>query len=130
MKELRNENKENLKYEYLIVDATVVNRTNWCMMITGSNLSWGKWDTSPVNVMPQKEMKFLCRGRSDSPSGTEGWATWVLEGHPKSPEIKITFDNPAVGSDKVSITCDPKDVVAISANQSKGKHNCVTYIIG
>ncbi len=118
--------------EYLIVDAIVCNRTSWPMRLTGSNLSWGKWVQTPIDVPPNKDGKFVAQGRDSSPSGTTGWAEWVLEGHPSgmAPKIRVTFDNPAVGPDKVSITCEPRDLVHVQAVQTRGNHNYVTYTIG
>lgn len=59
-------------YEYLQVQATVINFTNVLMQITGSDLSWGKWMQSPVDVQPENIISFGSQGRDSSPSGTTG----------------------------------------------------------
>ncbi len=111
-------------YEYLQVQATVNNFTGLEMKLTGSDLSWGKWMKSPINVPAYDQGSFSSQGRDSSPSGTEGWATWTLG----TATIKVTFSSPFSGSNTQTITCDSKQY-AVSAKGTDGHVNNVTYTI-
>ncbi len=111
--------------EYLQVQATVINFTDKPMEITGSDLSWGKWIKSPVNVGSYDSSTFASQGRDSSPSGTEGWATWKLG----DATIKVTFSSPFVGSNDQSITCTPLGRYKVSATGTSGNVNIVTFTI-
>lgn len=111
-------------YEYLQVQATVINFTSTPMLITGSDLSWGKWMQSPVDVEPQGSIAFGSQGREDSPSGTTGWAAWKIG----TATITVKFDCPLRGSNSQSITCDSASFV-VSATGTGGDVNRVTFVI-
>ncbi len=113
-----------LKYEYLQVRATVMNFTNVPMEVTGSDLSWGKWINSPVNVPAYDESGFASQGRDSSPSGTEGWATWKLG----SASVKVTFSCPLHGSNQQSIVCSSTDYV-VTASGTGGDVNYLKFTI-
>jgi len=108
----------------------VQNRTNWEMKLIGSNLSWGKWVTTPVDVSAGSTMHFEAEGREASPSGTEGWASWQLIGNPSAAKITVNFNVPYIGSDTASISCDPSGVVATSYDQSHGDADSINYYVG
>ena len=118
-------------YEYLEVDATVINLTDWDMDLVTSHLEWGKFDEghSPISVPKKGKMSFTARGRSASPSGTEGYAVWTLKNHPESPQIKAYFCNPAIGSSQADIECKP-NCISVSVKSGGGKKFVVTYIVG
>jgi hypothetical protein len=119
------ETTDNLKYEYLQVRATVNNFTSHDMIITGSNLSWGKWIQSPVDTPAGDSSIFSSQGRDSSPSGTEGWAAWKIG----SAEIKVTFDCPLRGSNKQTITCTPSNAFKVSCAGTGGDVNSIVYKI-
>ncbi len=113
-----------LKYEYLQVRATVINFTGIPMEITGSDLSWGKWISSPVNVPANDESGFSSQGRDSSPSGTEGWATWKLG----RATVRVTFSCPLRGHNDQSITCDSSDFV-VTATGTGGDVNYLKFTV-
>jgi hypothetical protein len=112
-------------YEYLQVQATVINFTDQTMEITGSDLSWGKWIKSPVKVDAYDSSTFASQGRDSSPSGTEGWATWKLG----DATIRVTFSCPFIGSNTQTIACTPSGRYKVSATGTGGNVNLVTYTI-
>lgn len=93
------ERPADLYYEYLQVQGTVRNDTDQPMILTGSDLSWGKWMKSPVDVPAHGSITFGSQGRDSSPSGTEGWATWSIGGT----TISIDFSCPLNGSNSQDI---------------------------
>lgn len=111
-------------YEYLKVEATVNNFTGEEMVLTGSDLSWGKWIQSPVNVPKYDNKGFSSQGRDSSPSGTEGWATWTLGGA----SVKVTFSSPFSGSNTQTISCSSTKYL-VSAKGTDGHVNTVTFTI-
>ena len=111
-------------YEYLQVQATVNNFTGQAMIITGSDLSWGKWMASPVDVPSLDSISFSSQGRDSSPSGTEGWATWTIG----SAVIKVTFSCPYIGSNDQSISCSEGNYV-VSCTGTGGNVNNIIYKI-
>ena len=113
------------KYEYLQVSATVINFTGEPMIITGSNLDWGKWIQSPVDTPPMGVSTFASQGRDSSPSGTEGWATWKIG----KATIRATFSCPFIGHNDQTITCDPSGAYRVSAQGTGGNVNSVVYKI-
>lgn len=113
-----------LRYEYLQVRATVMNFTSVPMEISGSDLSWGKWINSPVNVPAYDESGFASQGRDSSPSGTEGWATWKLG----NATVKVTFSCPLHGSNQQSISCSSPDYV-VTASGTGGDVNYLKFTI-
>ena len=120
-----------VKYKYLEVIATVNNRTAYDMILKTVHLEWGKFieGKSPINVPAHGVMNFSACGRDSSISGTEGYIEWTIPQHPQDPTIKATFDNPAVGKCKASITCDP-ECVAVNWNGKSANSFHVTYTIG
>ena len=124
---------QNLKYEYLEVIGNVRNRTSWDMVLVTSHIAWGKFDEgkSPVGVPANGVMEFVARGRDSSPTGTEGYAKWVLKGHPHG-EVTITafFNNPAVGSCEARIECNPKNIVSIQVEGKSQNSFHPVYTIG
>ncbi len=118
-------NDPSVKMEYLQVRATVANFTGQPMIITGSDLSWGKWISSPVDTPAFDSTSFASQGRDSSPSGTEGWATWKLG----NAVIKVTFSSPFTGSNTQSITCTPSGAYKVSAAGTSGNVNFVNYKI-
>lgn len=118
-------------YEYLEVDATVINMTDWNMELKTAHIEWGKFDEghSPISVPRRGTTNFSARGRSGSPSGTEGYAAWSLEGHPEAPTITAYFCNPAIGKCKAGIDCVPACITVAAKGASANKF-VVTYIIG
>jgi hypothetical protein len=115
----------NVKYEYLQVRATVSNFTSQAMVVTGSDLSWGKWIKSPVDTPGYDSSTFASQGRDSSPSGTEGWATWKLG----DAVIKVTFSSPFSGSNTQSISCTPEGAYKVSCTGTDGHVNTVSYKI-
>jgi len=113
---------DKLMYEYLQVRATVVNFTDQTMILTGSDLSWGKWIQSPVDVPKEDSITFASQGRDSSPSGTEGWASWKIG----SATITVNFSCPLHGSNSQSITCDSPAFI-VSATGTGGDVNTVSY---
>jgi hypothetical protein len=113
-----------LKYEYLQVRATVINFTGIPMEIAGSDLSWGKWINSPVNVPANDESSFASQGRDSSPSGTEGSATWKLG----TATVRVTFSCPLHGSNEQSITCDSPQYV-VNAAGTGGDVNYLKFTV-
>jgi hypothetical protein len=109
--------------------ANVHNNTDWAMRLTGSNLEWGKFVTSPIDVAAHSVGNFYAEGRQDSPSGTMGWATWMLEGN-NGIVVRVDFDNPYSGSDSVSIATTPVGAVPTSVTQTGGDSDYVDYYIG
>jgi hypothetical protein len=116
---------EKVLYEKLQVRAVVINFTSHPMVIKGSDLSWGKWMQSPVDVGPYGTSNFSSQGRDSSPSGTEGWATWSLGGA----TIHVTFSCPLVGSNGQSITCKPESLFTVGCTGTGGDVNSVVYEI-
>jgi len=120
-------------YEYLEVDGTVINRTDWYMELVTVHMSWGKFDEgkSPVNVYAHGKMNFTARGRSGSISGTEGYAKWRIVDHPSGKDIFVTinFDNPAVGKCMASITCKPDIIPCAVEGKSHNKFEPI-YTVG
>jgi hypothetical protein len=114
-----------LFYEYLQVRATVNNFTSSDMILTGSDLSWGKWMQSPVDTPSGDSSTFSSQGRDSSPSGTEGWATWKIA----DAVIKVTFSCPLNGHNDQSITCTPLGAFKVSSSGTGGDINSVTYKI-
>ncbi len=112
-------------YEYLQVQATVSNFTDQSMILTGSNLSWGKWMQTPVDVPAQDASNFSSQGRDSSPSGTEGWATWSIG----KATITVMFSSPFVGSNTQSITCVPAGAYSVSCNGTGGHVNTCGFKI-
>lgn len=112
-----------VKYEYLQVRATVTNATDQDMRLTGSDLSWGKWITSPVDTPRRGSSKFASQGRDSSPSGTEGWAEWVIGGA----VIRVTFACPLHGSNSQSITCTPSGRFTVTSRGTGGDVNNVEF---
>jgi hypothetical protein len=90
-------------YEFLQVRATVINFTDQEMVLTGYDLSWGKWIQPPANVPAHDLIPFGSQGRDSSPSGTEGWANWRIGGA----DIKVTFGCPFVSGNFQTISCNP-----------------------
>jgi Aegerolysin len=112
-------------YEYLQVQATVRNMTGLPMTITGSDLSWGKWMQSPVDVPAGGSITFSSQGRDSSPSGTEGWASWKVG----NANVTVDFSCPLHGSNSQSIGSDQASV-ATACNGTGGNVNtCVFYIM-
>ena len=103
---------------------TVNNFTGEEMVLTGSDLSWGKWIQSPVNVPKYDNKGFSSQGRDSSPSGTEGWATWTLGGA----SVKVTFSSPFSGSNTQTISCSSTKYL-VSAKGTDGHVNTVTFTI-
>lgn len=126
-------NLSGLKYEFLEVLAVVENKTSWEMTLVTGHVEWGKFDEgkSPVNVPANGKMEFSARGRDSSPSGTSGYATWTLKGHPAgNVTVKATFDNPAFGSCKASITCEPAGAVSVRVEGKSQNSFKPHYTIG
>jgi hypothetical protein len=63
------------------ISITIRNATNNLMKFTGSSLS----GTVIADVKPGKAVAF-------DTQGTPGWATWILNGSPKAPTIKVSWD--------------------------------------
>nr|WP_315195988.1 hypothetical protein [uncultured Flavobacterium sp.] len=115
----------HVMYEYLQVRATVINFTNQDMILTGSDLSWGKWINSPVDTPRSDTSTFGSQGRDSSPSGTTGWATWKIG----NAIITVNFDCPLNGSNSQSITCEPKGAFNVSATGTGGNVNICSFKI-
>jgi len=113
------------RYEYLQVRATVINFTNDPMIITGSNLDWGKWIQSPVDTPAMGISTFASQGRDSSPSGTEGWATWKIG----KATLRGTFSCPLIGHNDQDLTCDPPGAYRVSAQGTGGNINSVVFKI-
>lgn len=113
------------RYEYLQVRATVTNATDYNMKLTGSDLSWGKWIHSPVDTPLRGSSQFSSQGRDSSPSGTEGWAEWAINGA----VIRVTFACPLHGSNSQSITCSPSGRFNVTCSGTGGDVNTVEYKI-
>ncbi len=111
-------------YEYLQVRATVNNFVGEAMVLTGSDLSWGKWIQTPVDVPAYDDKGFASQGRDSSPSGTEGWATWKLG----DATIKVTFSSPFSGDNTQSISCTP-DLYKVSSSGTQGHVNNAVFTI-
>jgi hypothetical protein len=116
---------DNLKYEYLQVRASVGNFTKQPMVLTGSDLSWGKWIQSPVDVPGPGMKSFASQGRDMSPSGTEGWATWKIG----NAVIRVTFSCPLKGPNDQTIKCTPDNLFKVSCEGTGGDVNTITYSI-
>lgn len=114
-----------VRYEYLQVKATVNNFTGEEMVLTGSDLSWGKWIKSPVNTPRYDNSSFSSQGRDSSPSGTEGWAEWKLG----EAVIKVTFSSPYSGSNTQTISCTLPSRYKVTCSGTDGHTNTVTYNI-
>lgn len=119
-------------YLYLEVNATVDNKTQWDMILKTSHIEWGKFDEgkSPIDVSALSKGEFVARGRDSSPSGTEGYAKWIIKNHPQNPVITASFCNPAVGKCSASITCEPIDAVSVKCEGKSANKFNVTYTIG
>jgi hypothetical protein len=117
-------NDPSLRYEYLQVQATVINFTDKAMVFTGADLSWGKWMRSPVDTPSYDSSTFSSQGRDSSPSGTEGWATWNLG----SAVVRVTFSSPYIGSNTQAITCT-SGAYNVSAEGTGGNVNTVVFKI-
>jgi len=115
----------NVMYEYLQVRGTVINFTNNDMVITGSDLSWGKWINSPVDTPKMDTTNFGCQGRDSSPSGTTGWASWKIG----NAVITINFDCPLHGSNSQSISCSPEGAYKVSCTGTGGDVNVCSFKI-
>src|SRR3954447_14261476 len=90
------------------------NHTNNLMRLQGADLSWGKWGSStPVDVQPHSHIDFDSMGRENSPSGTEGWASWKLEGWYTDTTITVRWNDPYTGSNDSSIDCQPPGAVEL-----------------
>lgn len=113
------------RYEYLQVQAVVTNFTSVPMVIMGSDLSWGKWMQSPVNVNPFSSMRFGSQGRDSSPTGTTGWAKWQVG----NAVITVNFDCPLHGKNSQSIDCAPAGLFKVTATGTGGDINFVTFEI-
>ncbi|HXU33000.1 MAG TPA: aegerolysin family protein [Thermoanaerobaculia bacterium] len=111
-------------YEYLQVQATVINFLDQEMVLTGSDLSWGKWMSSPVNVPKSDTSNFSSQGRDSSWSGTEGWVTWKVGGA----TIKVTFSSPYSGDNTQGISCTP-DLFDVKASGTQGHINNAKFTI-
>jgi len=112
-------------YEYLKVEATVTNATDYDMKLTGSDLSWGKWIQSPIDTLKHGSSTFSSQGRSGSPSGTEGWAEWAIHGA----VIRVTFSCPYRGSNNQSIDCSPSGRFNVSCQGTGGDVNRIVYTV-
>jgi len=109
----------------------VHNHTNYRMILTGSNLSWGKWGQSPVDVPSHSHINFDSMGRENSPSGTEGWATWQLEDQPIT--ITVRWDDPYIGSNNFGMESNPPHAVPMSMEPSdppSGSNVTVHFHVG
>ncbi len=115
--------QDNLQYEYLQVRGTVINFTKDDMILTGSDLSWGKWINSPVDTKSMDTSNFGSQGRDSSPSGTTGSASWKIG----NAVITINFDCPLKGSNSQSITCSPKGAYTVSSNGTGGDVNICSF---
>ncbi|MEO5644944.1 MAG: aegerolysin family protein [Bacteroidia bacterium] len=111
------------QYEYLQVRATVINFTDQSMILTGSDLTWGKWINSPVDTPSMDTTTFGSQGRDSSPSGTTGWATWTVGGA----TITVNFDCPLHGSNSQSITCSPATAYKVASSGTGGDVNSCTF---
>ena len=109
--------------ESLQVRGIIINSADTVMIMTGSDLSWGQWIHSPVNVNDKSSSTFACQDRAASPSGTEGWATWKIG----DAKIKITFDASYRGSNSQSITCSPKGAYKVTCSDRAGSLNKCTF---
>lgn len=121
------------QYGYLEVLAQVENKTSWEMVLGAAHIEWGKFDEgkSPVNVAANGKMEFSARGRSGSISGTEGYAKWTLKGHPSGQvTITATFSNPAVGSCKAKIACEPANAVSVKVEGKSQNSFKPHYTVG
>ncbi|HXU46398.1 MAG TPA: aegerolysin family protein [Thermoanaerobaculia bacterium] len=114
-----------VSYEYLQVRAKMINYTSEEMIITGSDLTWGKWITSPVNVPAKSDRDFASQGRSSSPSGTEGWATWRIG----KANIRVSFARPYNGLPDQRITCEPAIAYRVTSSGTQGDVNHVTFTV-
>ncbi|MGB7195625.1 MAG: hypothetical protein WBD81_19395 [Collimonas pratensis] len=112
-------------YERLQVQGTVSNFTAHPMILKSSDLSWGKWMQSPVDVASFSTGRFGSQGRDSSPSGTEGTATWQLG----NAVITINFSCPLRGSNGQSISCEPKGAFKVSCTGTGGDVNACTFQI-
>lgn len=112
-------------YERLQVQGTVSNFTQQPMILKGSDLSWGKWIQSPVDVASFSNNRFASQGRDSSPSGTEGTATWQLG----SARIIITFSCPLRGSNTQTIRCEPPGAFNVSCDGTGGDVNSCSFQI-
>lgn len=115
--------KNNVMYEYLQVRGTVINFTNEDMIITGSDLSWGKWINSPVDTPKMDTTSFGSQGRDSSPSGTTGSASWKIG----KAVITINFDCPLHGSNSQSISCSPAGAYKVSSTGTGGDVNVCSF---
>jgi len=113
-----------VRYEYLQVQATVVNFTDTPMIIKKSDLSWGKWMQSPVDTPADNISNFSCQGRDSSPSGTEGYAIWRIG----SAEIRADFSSPFIGSNTQSISCNSA-AYKVTCTGTDGHVNQCTFMI-
>lgn len=112
-------------YEYPQVHATVGNFTDQPMILTGTNLSMGKWIRTPVDVPAQVASSFRSQGGDSSRSGTEGWVSWSI-GHAT---ITVNFSSPFGGHGTQSITCSPANAYAVSSMGTDGHVNTCTFKI-
>ncbi|MEO6920275.1 MAG: aegerolysin family protein [Collimonas sp.] len=112
-------------YERLQVQGTVSNFTQLPMIIKSSNLSWGKWMQSPVDVPSFSNSRFASQGRDSSPSGTEGTATW----HIGNAIITIHFGCPLNGSNSQRISCEPPGAFKVTCDGTGGDVNACSFQI-
>ena len=96
----------------LQVRGIVINSADTDMIITGADLSQGKWIHSPGDANAQSSSTLTCLDRNSSPSCTEGWATWKIG----EAIIKITFDSSSHDTNNQSITCSPKGAYKVSCS--------------
>jgi hypothetical protein len=113
------------------IHITVHNHTDDLMRLTGSNLSWGKWGQSPVDIEPHSHIQFDSMGRENSPSGTTGWATWHVEGYSREPIITVSWDDPYTGSNSGNIVSNPANTIPISGYvPSSGSDIQASFTVG
>ena len=115
-----------VQYEYLQVQATVINNTNQDMTILSSNLTWGKWIQVPVSTPHGTWSRFASQGRASSASGTEGTASWKIG----DAVIGVTFGSPLYGgSNPASISCTPPGRFKVSAAGTGGDVNRAVFSV-
>ncbi|MEN7463175.1 aegerolysin family protein [Pantoea dispersa] len=63
--------------ENINITCNIKNETGNQLSVTDSNLSWGKWQSSPGQISADTVGSYKASGRKDSSSGTEGYVTYT-----------------------------------------------------
>jgi hypothetical protein len=110
--------------------ATVHNQSPWPMQLTDSGLPWGNWVVVPQSIPAWSSGAFESTGRNLSyPTGTGGFVTWTLVGHPQSPTIRAGFSDPISGEDRVNIKATP-EAIGVTVTQTHGDVDYVDFYVG